>query len=99
MPAHAIIFLAVALGAEVLGTITGFGATTVLLPVAALLYPLPVAIAYSALFHGLGTAWRSVFFARGINWRIALAFGLPALLFSRIVLIGLILAGVRFLWA
>ncbi len=82
MPSHLVIFLAVALVAEVIGTITGFGATTILLPVASLMYPLPIAIAYSALFHFLGTLWRSAFFARRVNWRIALTFGIPSLILS-----------------
>ncbi|MDO8488391.1 MAG: sulfite exporter TauE/SafE family protein [bacterium] len=82
MPSQLLIFLLVAFGAEVVGTVTGFGATTILLPVAALLYPLPQAIAYSALFHGLGTMWRSVFFARAVNWRITLYFGLASLAFA-----------------
>lgn len=82
MPATFVYFLAAALLAEVIGTIAGFGATTILLPIAAFLFPLPIAIAYSALFHSLGTMWRTVFFARKIDWKIALTFGIAALVFS-----------------
>lgn len=77
-----LIFIVTALLAEIIGTVAGFGASTVLLPVAALLYPLPTAIAYTALFHSIGTVWRTTFFARSINWKIAIMFGLPSLVMS-----------------
>ncbi len=92
-----LIFLLVAFGAEVVGTITGFGATTILLPVASLLYPLPQAIAYSALFHFLGTFWRSAFFAKKINWGLALRFGIPSLIAAYIGARLLVLVDAQFL--
>ena len=78
------IFFLSALVAETIGTFTGFGATTILLPIAALLFPLREAIVYVGLFHFFGTAFRTLFFARGINWKIALLFGVPSLVFSSI---------------
>ena len=77
-----IIFLIFAVIAEAIGTITGFGATTILLPVALFIMPVREAIVIVAFFHFLGTTWRTAFFAREINIKVALVFGIPSLIFS-----------------
>lgn len=77
-----IAFLAAAFFAESVGTITGFGATTILVPLSALFIPLKEAIVLVSLFHFFGTFWRTLAFRRGINWQVAVIFGLPSLIFS-----------------
>lgn len=77
-------FLVAAFFAETVGTVTGFGATTILVPVSAFFIPLKSAIVLVALFHFFGTLFRSLAFRKGINWRVALTFGLPSLIFSAI---------------
>lgn len=81
MPAT-FVFLAIAFGAEVVGTITGFGTTTILVPASSLFLPLRQAIVLAGVFHLFGTFWRTLFFARGIHWKVVLLFGIPELAFS-----------------
>ncbi|SRR5260221_1241030 len=77
-----IVFIISAIIAESIGTFTGFGATTILLPIATFLMPLKTAIVLVSLFHFFGTTFRTIFFARKINLKIALLFGIPSLIFS-----------------
>jgi len=74
-PAEAWWLLPCAFAAEVIGTMAGFGAATILTPVAALFVDIKPAIALVALFHLLGNASRLVFFGRAVRWRIWALFG------------------------
>lgn len=76
------LFLACALGAEVVGTMAGFGAATILTPVAALFLDMKTAIAMVAGFHLFGNASRLWFFGRSVEWRTWFQFGLTGILFS-----------------
>lgn len=77
-----ILLIVIAIFAEAAGTFTGFGATTILLPAATFFMPLKEAIVAVSLFHFFGTGFRTLFFARKINIKIALIFGIPSLIFS-----------------
>jgi len=78
------VLLACAFGAEVLGTMAGFGAATVLTPIAAWFLDIKTAIALVAAFHLIGNASRLVFFGRFINWRTWLLFGVTGVALSGI---------------
>ena len=84
MDSHAawIWFLSSAFVAEVIGTMAGFGAATILTPIAALFMDVKTAIAVVACFHLFGNASRLVFFGRHIHWKTWLQFGLTGVLFS-----------------
>ncbi len=69
-------FLACAFAAEIIGTMAGFGAATILTPIAALFMDIKTAIAVVACFHLFGNASRLVFFGRHIEWKIWAEFGL-----------------------
>ena len=81
-PSSWIIFLLAAFGAEIVGTMAGFGAATILTPVAALFMDVKCAIALVAIFHLFGNASRLVFFGRRIDWKIWLRFGLTGVVCS-----------------
>jgi uncharacterized membrane protein YfcA len=72
----------VALLASALTFFSGFGLGTLLLPTFALFFPVDVAIALTAIVHFLNNAFKLLLVKKQINWKIALQFGLPALLFS-----------------
>lgn len=79
--AHALtVFLACAFVAEVLGTMAGFGAATVLTPIATLFMDVKTAIAIVACFHLCGNMSRLVFFGRHIHWKTFGQFGLTGVL-------------------
>ncbi len=75
-PASWLLFLACAFGAEVVGTMAGFGAATILTPVAVLFMDMKTAVAIVACFHLFGNASRLVFFGRRIRWNVWAQFGL-----------------------
>lgn len=74
--------LAGAFIAEVIGTMAGFGAATILTPIATLFMDVKTAIALVACFHLFGNGSRLVFFGRHVRWRIWGQFGLTGVLCS-----------------
>ena len=72
----------VALLASALTFFSGFGLGTLLLPAFALFFPVDVAIALTAIVHFLNNGFKYFLVQKHINWKIALQFGFPALLFS-----------------
>jgi uncharacterized membrane protein YfcA len=81
-PVAWLLFLAGAFVAEVIGTMAGFGAATILTPLAALFMDMKAAIAIVACFHLFGNASRIFFFGRHIKWKIWLQFGLTGIALS-----------------
>jgi uncharacterized protein len=67
-----------ALLASILTFLSGFGLGTLLMPVFALFFPVPLAIALTAIVHFLNNFFEMAFLFRRVDVRIALAFGLPA---------------------
>ena len=76
------LFLAGAFVAEVIGTMAGFGAATVLTPIAAAFLDIKTAIAVVACFHLFGTGSRLVFFGRFVHWKTWACFGLTGVVCS-----------------
>ncbi len=70
----------VALVASTLTLFSGFGLGTLLLPAFALVFPLEIAVAATAIVHLANNAWKGAMFWRDPDWRIVAMFGLPALL-------------------
>jgi uncharacterized protein len=66
--------------ASALTLFSGFGLGTVLMPVAAIFFPVPVAVAITALVHLLNSLFKLGLLWRHVNRRVLLAFGVPALL-------------------
>jgi len=83
MPGNALlIFLMWAFVAEVIGTMAGFGAATVLTPVASFFMDIKTAVAVVACFHLFGNASRLWFFWRDVQWPTVIRFGLPGIVLS-----------------
>jgi hypothetical protein len=77
-----IVFLVCAFVAEVIGTMTGFGAATVLTPIASFFLDIKTAVAVVACFHLFGNASRLFFFGRHIHWSIVGRFGVIGVVLS-----------------
>ena len=69
-----------ALLASLLTFFSGFGLGTILLPVFGLFFPLPVAIALTAIVHLLNNVFKLVLVGKHINREIAFKFGLPSVI-------------------
>jgi uncharacterized membrane protein YfcA len=78
MPVEYIIVALVALFASGLTLFSGFGLGTVLMPVLALLFPLPVAIAATAVVHLANNVFKLFLVGRHANWQVVIRFGIAA---------------------
>lgn len=81
MPENAWLFLLLALVAEVLGTISGFGSSILFVPIAAQFFDFKAVLAITAVFHVFSNLSKIYLFRQGIDRSIALKLGLPAVLF------------------
>lgn len=79
-----ILFFISAFIAEVLGTIAGFGSSTVFLPLALLFFDFKTALVLVALFHIFGNISRVSFFRHGLDKHILLIFGIPSVILTLI---------------
>src|SRR5918999_5910440 len=90
MEAEEILFFISALIAEIVGTMAGFGSSTIFLPLVLLFVDFKTAIILVAIFHLFGNLSRIIFFREGFDKRIILQFGVPSIIFS---LLGALLIG------
>jgi len=72
----------VAFGASLLTFFSGFGLGTLLMPIIALFFPLPIAIAITAIVHFSNNLLKFALLARYSNLPIFLRFGIPAVIFA-----------------
>jgi uncharacterized protein len=63
---------------------SGFGLGTVLMPVFAIFFPLPIAIASTAVVHLANNFFKAAIVGKFANWNVVLKFGIPAALASAI---------------
>jgi uncharacterized membrane protein YfcA len=73
-----LIIAVVALLASALTLYSGFGLGTVLLPALALFFPVPTAVAATAVVHLLSNLFKGALLRGGADWRTVVRFGLPA---------------------
>ncbi len=70
------------LAASWIGTATGFGTSTVMIPVMALYVPLPTALLFVGVIHLCGDVWKVLLFKKGLDWKLILGFGLSGIVAS-----------------
>jgi uncharacterized membrane protein YfcA len=90
MEASDILFLIIGFFSEVIGTMGGFGSSTIYLPLASYFMDFKAALILVAIFHLFGNISRITFFRHGLDKRVLLVFGLPSFLLS---LLGATLVG------
>jgi len=64
------------------GTITGFGTSTIMVPVLSLWLPIPVTLLFVGVIHWFGDIWKMLLFRKGFSWKLVLWFGIPGVLVS-----------------
>jgi uncharacterized protein len=77
-PVELVLIGAVALLAAGLTLFSGFGLGTILMPAFALFFPVPLAIAATAVVHLANNIFKFGLMARLAQWRVVARFGLPA---------------------
>jgi uncharacterized protein len=64
------------------GTLSGFGTSTIMVPVLTLFFPLPITLLFVGIIHLFGDIWKVLLFRQGLDWRLLLWFGVPGVLLS-----------------
>lgn len=75
-----ILIVLVVIVASGVGTLTGFGLSTVMIPVMVLFYPLAEALLFVGIVHWFGDLWKLVLFREGIRLKLILSFGIPGII-------------------
>jgi uncharacterized membrane protein YfcA len=74
-----LLILILVAAASAIGTVTGFGLSTVMIPLLALAYPVPETLLFVGIIHWFNDLWKLVLFREGIRWKLILSFGLPGI--------------------
>ncbi|PLW95919.1 MAG: sulfite exporter TauE/SafE family protein, partial [Marinilabiliales bacterium] len=65
-----------------IGTITGFGTSTILVPILLFYLPLPETLLVVGVIHFSGDIWKMILFRKGFYWKLILTFGLTGIIAS-----------------
>lgn len=76
-----IYFVLLALAAEILGTIGGFGSSMFFVPIAGLFFDFHSVLGITALFHLSSNVAKIALFKKGVDKKLILQIGIPAVLF------------------
>jgi uncharacterized membrane protein YfcA len=79
-----IIFIVTGFFSEIVGTMAGFGSSTIFLPLASYVFDFQTALVLVAIFHFFGNLSRIAFFRHGLEKNVLLLFGVPSFVFSLI---------------
>ena len=71
--------LAAVIVASCFGTMTGFGTSTIMVPILLIFYPLPQTLLFVGIIHWFGNIWKLVLFRKGFQWKLVLSFGIPGI--------------------
>lgn len=75
-----IVFLLLALLAEIIGTLGGFGSSMLFVPIASFYFDFHTTLAITAIFHVASNLFKIALFKKGINIRLLLQMGIPAVI-------------------
>lgn len=81
------LFLILALVAEILGTVSGFGSSIIFVPIASLFFDFKTVLGITAIFHVFSNISKITLFRSGVQKDIVIKLGIPAIVF---VIIGAI---------
>jgi uncharacterized membrane protein YfcA len=65
--------------ASAVGTFTGFGTSTIMVPVLVAFLPLPQVLLLVGIVHWFGDIWKILLFRSGIRWNLILLFGVTGI--------------------
>jgi uncharacterized membrane protein YfcA len=78
------LFLLLALLAEIIGTISGFGSSILFVPIASVFLDFKLVLGITAVFHVFSNLAKIYFFHEGIDKKIVIKLGIPAVIFVTI---------------
>ena len=65
--------------ASSVGTLTGFGTSTIMVPVMLSFYPVTQTLLFVGIIHWFGNIWKLLLFRKGFQWKLILSFGVPGI--------------------
>ncbi len=65
--------------ASSIGTLTGFGTSTIMVPIMLSFYPVTQTLLFVGIIHWFGNLWKLVLFRKGFQWKLILSFGIPGI--------------------
>jgi len=65
-----------------IGTLTGFGTSTIMVPVLLLFFPLAPTLFLVGIIHWFGDIWKIVLFRQGVRRRLIILFGIPGVMLT-----------------
>ncbi len=78
-----VIYIAlITLLASLIGTMAGFGISTIMVPILLIIFPLPQTLLLVGIVHWFNDIWKILLFRKGIRLKLLLAFGLPGIFAS-----------------
>lgn len=80
METHTLFFF-LALLAEIIGTVSGFGSSILFVPLASLILDFKIVLGVTAVFHVFSNTSKILLFRKGIDKNIVIKLGIPAVLF------------------
>jgi uncharacterized membrane protein YfcA len=75
-----IALLTLILVASTAGTVTGFGTSTLMLPVILMFHPLSEALLFVTIIHWFNAVWRLLYFKSGFDLKLILTFGISGII-------------------
>jgi len=68
--------------ASYVGTIAGFGTSTIMLPILLVFLPFHIALLLVGIIHFFDDLWEIILFRQAVNWKLLLSFGIPGVIAS-----------------
>lgn len=75
------VFIALAIVAEIIGTVGGFGSSLFFVPVAQFFFDMKTVLGITAVFHVFSNLVKLVLFRKTIDLKLSVLFGIPSVLF------------------
>jgi uncharacterized membrane protein YfcA len=75
-----LLFFILALIAEIIGTVSGFGSSILFIPMAAMFFDFKIVLGITAVFHVFSNVFKIILFRKGVDRYVLLYLGIPALI-------------------
>lgn len=70
--------------ASIVGTTSGFGISTIMVPTMLLFFPVSTSLLLVGIIHWFGSLWKLLLFRKGLDLKLILSFGIPGILASHL---------------
>jgi uncharacterized membrane protein YfcA len=74
------LFFILALIAEIIGTVSGFGSSILFIPMAAMFFDFKIVLGITAVFHVFSNVFKIILFRKGVDRYVILYLGIPAVI-------------------